>query len=146
MAYAADWNDPEGFPATVREILVPLATKVLQGKIEACRRRNLPLMAAWDEMRMSLAGAQDKLGSLHIDAGGAMFLPEGVAPSIHIVKPENGTPFRAPHSLIRVNFFNHIYQSVTARCGCAMPQARARFPARSGPSSLPIRPMSDLSH
>jgi serine/threonine-protein kinase HipA len=39
---------------------------------------------------MSLAGAQEKLG-LHIDTNGAMFLPEGSAPSTHIVKPENAS-------------------------------------------------------
>ena len=39
---------------------------------------------------MSLAGAQEKLG-LRIDAHGAMFLPEGSAPSTHIVKPENAS-------------------------------------------------------
>jgi serine/threonine-protein kinase HipA len=47
-------------------------------------------MASWDEIRMSLAGAQEKLG-LRIDANGAMFLPEGLAPSTHIVKPENAS-------------------------------------------------------
>ena len=81
---------PEGFAAATEEILVPLSREALQEKIEASRARNLPLMASWDEIRMSLAGAQEKLG-LHIDAHGAMFLPEGSAPSTHIVKPENAS-------------------------------------------------------
>jgi len=81
---------PEGFAAATEEILVPLSQEVLQEKIKASRARNLPLMASWDEIRMSLAGAQEKLG-LHIDAHGAMFLPEGSAPSTHIVKPENAS-------------------------------------------------------
>ncbi|MFZ3221848.1 MAG: HipA domain-containing protein [Rugosibacter sp.] len=82
---------PEGFDAAAAgEILVPLAREALQEKIEASRARNLPLMASWDEIRMSLAGAQEKLG-LRIDANGAMLLPEGSAPSTHIVKPENAS-------------------------------------------------------
>ena len=86
---------PEGLAAATKEILVPLSQEALQEKIKASRARNLPLMASWDEVRMSLAGAQEKLG-LHIDANGAMFLPEGSAPSTHIVKPENaGADF--PH-------------------------------------------------
>ena len=81
---------PKGFAAATEEILVPLSQEVLQKKIKASKARNLPLMASWDEIRMSLAGAQEKLG-LHIDAYGAMFLPEGSAPSTHIVKPENAS-------------------------------------------------------
>jgi serine/threonine-protein kinase HipA len=63
----------------VQERLVPLAREALQEKIEESRTRNLPLMASWDDIRMSLAGAQEKLG-LRIDANGALFLPEGTAP------------------------------------------------------------------
>ncbi len=81
---------PEGFEAMAEEILLPLSQDALQEKIEASRTRNLPLMASWEEIRMSLAGAQEKLG-LRIDASGAMFLPEGSAPSTHIVKPENAS-------------------------------------------------------
>ncbi|MBI5450742.1 MAG: HipA domain-containing protein [Gammaproteobacteria bacterium] len=81
---------PEGFAAVTEEILVPLARAALQQKIEASRTRHLPLMASWDKIRMSLAGAQEKLG-LQIDAAGALFLPEGSAPSTHIVKPENAS-------------------------------------------------------
>lgn len=73
-----------------QEFLVPLSREALQVKIEESRTRNLPLMASWDDIRMSLAGAQEKLG-LHIDAHGAMFLPEGTAASTHIVKPENAS-------------------------------------------------------
>ena len=79
---------PEGVEATTDEILVPLARDALQEKIDASRVRNLPLMASWESIRMSLAGAQEKLG-LRIDAHGALFLPQGLAPSTHIVKPDN---------------------------------------------------------
>ena len=81
---------PEGFEAVAEEILLPLSPEALQEKIQASRARNLPLMASWDEIRMSLAGAQEKLG-VRIGASGAMFLPEGSAPSTHIVKPENAS-------------------------------------------------------
>ena len=81
---------PAGLAAATEEILLPLSQEALQEKIKTSRARNLPLMASWDEIRMSLAGAQEKLG-LRIDANGAMFLPEGLAPSTHIVKPENAS-------------------------------------------------------
>ncbi|NMG28069.1 HipA domain-containing protein [Aromatoleum evansii] len=81
---------PEGVEESAEEVLLPLSPQALQEKILASRARNLPLMASWDEIRMSLAGAQEKLG-LRIDANGAMFLPEGSAPSTHIVKPENAS-------------------------------------------------------
>lgn len=74
----------------VQEKLLPLLPAALQDKIQESRSRNLPLMASWDEIRMSLAGAQEKLG-LRIDAHGSMFLPEGTAASTHIVKPENAS-------------------------------------------------------
>ena len=38
--------------------LVPLSVEELQAKILESHSRQLPLMAAWDEIRMSLAGAQ----------------------------------------------------------------------------------------
>ena len=79
---------PEGVEKPTTEILVPLPTEILQEKIHQSRARNLPLMASWDEIRMSLAGAQEKL-ALHINQNGVMFLPEGNAASTHIVKPDN---------------------------------------------------------
>lgn len=81
---------PEGLKLVTEEILVPLSRDALQEKIKSSRTRNLPLMSSWDEIRMSLAGAQEKMG-LRIDASGALFLPEGAAPSTHIVKPENAS-------------------------------------------------------
>ena len=80
----------DGAEPIVQEMLVPLTPEALQEKIQESRTRNLPLMASWDDIRMSLAGAQEKLG-LRIDAHGAMFLPEGTAASTHIVKPENAS-------------------------------------------------------
>lgn len=82
---------PETVDASgVQEKLLPLSRDALQDKIQESRSRNLPLMASWDDIRMSLAGAQEKLG-LRIDANGSMFLPEGTAASTHIVKPENAS-------------------------------------------------------
>jgi|GEM_PF-426705 len=79
---------PEGFEADTEEILVPLSPTAFHEKILESRARSLPLMASWDALRMSLAGAQEKL-ALRINSDGVMFLPEGAAPSTHIVKPEN---------------------------------------------------------
>lgn len=82
---------PDELPQSkLQKLLVPLSCDALQAKIEESRKRNVPLMASWDEIRMSLAGAQEKLG-LHIDPAGALFLPEGTAASTHIVKPENAS-------------------------------------------------------
>ena len=81
---------PADMAPPTEAILVPLSSAELQDKIESSRLRNLPLMASWGDIRMSLAGAQEKLG-LHIDAQGGLFLPEGAAPSTHIVKPENAS-------------------------------------------------------
>ena len=71
--------------------LLPLSPGELQEKIRDTHERHLPLMAAWDGMRMSLAGAQEKLGLLIRDDG-SMFLPTGNSASTHIVKPENISP------------------------------------------------------
>src|SRR4030066_1607430 len=48
---------PVGVAAAAREILAPLSPAARQEKIKASRARNLPLMASWDEIRTSLAGA-----------------------------------------------------------------------------------------
>lgn len=79
---------PEGIDPGNAGLLIPLSKEALQEKILTSRAQNLPLMAAWDTIRMSLAGAQEKLG-VRIDASGAMFLPQGASPSTHIVKPNN---------------------------------------------------------
>lgn len=81
---------PDGISKSVlaTESIIPLSKTALQAKILTARAQNLPLMAVWDTLRMSLAGAQEKLG-LRIDASGAMFLPEGASASTHIVKPSN---------------------------------------------------------
>lgn len=73
-----------------RSVFTPISAAQLQKKIVAARTRHLPLMASWGELRMSLAGAQEKLG-LRIDADSNMFIPEGSAASTHIVKPENAS-------------------------------------------------------
>lgn len=79
---------PEGITVSAEEILTPLTHETLHTKIELAKARQLPLMASWETIRMSLAGAQEKLG-VRINQNGAMFLPEGAAASSHIVKPEN---------------------------------------------------------
>lgn len=78
---------PEGFELA-RENLIPLSAAALQGKILTARTQNMPLMAVWGTLRMSLAGAQEKLG-LRIEGDGEILLPEGSSASTHIVKPAN---------------------------------------------------------
>lgn len=107
---------PKGLTANADEILIPLSAQALQEKIQASRARNLPLMASWDEIRMSLAGAQEKL-ALRIDNYGAMFLPEGSAPSTHIVKPENASadfPFCPANEFFCMRLANELNVSVPA--------------------------------
>jgi serine/threonine-protein kinase HipA len=53
----------------------------------------VPLIAAHGRVKMSLAGAQHKLGVRRV--GDAFFLPVGAASS-HIIKPENARPERYP--------------------------------------------------
>jgi len=90
MAGAISLQAIDDMPESVGE-LIPLSVEELQAKILESHGRQLPLMAAWDEIRMSLAGAQEKLGLL-ITADGSLFLPKGNAASSHIVKPDNVSP------------------------------------------------------
>lgn len=71
-------RDDEGY--------APISDERLEAMLDAMRTR--PLLAADDELRLSLAGAQDKL-PLYYD-GTQLHLPKGSAPSSHILKP--GTP------------------------------------------------------
>ena len=48
-------------------------------------RDNIPLLARHAELRLSLAGAQNKIPVRYAD--GELWLPEGEAPSTHILKP-----------------------------------------------------------
>ena len=48
-------------------------------------RERIPLLARHAELRLSLAGAQNKIPVRY--AGGELWLPEGDAPSTHILKP-----------------------------------------------------------
>lgn len=61
----------------------PLSPEELDAMIEAIPER--PLMAGKDGLRLSLAGAQQKL-PVYID-GGKLHLPRGTAASSHILKP-----------------------------------------------------------
>ncbi len=63
----------------------PLEDKPLKEMLHSLEKRPL-IMAADDELRLSLAGAQHKLPVLLKD--GALFLGRGNAPSSHILKPD----------------------------------------------------------
>jgi serine/threonine-protein kinase HipA len=64
----------------------PLTRQELADILRALPRR--PLMAGDDDVRLSLAGVQDKV-AVHI-SGGQVSIPLGGAPSTHILKPSIG--------------------------------------------------------
>jgi len=65
-----------------------LDNKELQQRI--AHAAETPLLVASDDLHMSLAGVQNKLGVLYKEA--AFYLPKGNAASSHIIKPENVSP------------------------------------------------------
>lgn len=75
---------PEGeAPPAAQHDYRPLSDKDLAGVLEILPRR--PLMAGEDGIRLSLAGAQDKI-AVHVKDG-VISIPLGGAPSTHILKP-----------------------------------------------------------
>lgn len=76
---------PEGMsPLEVESRVRPLSENELSAVINELPRR--PLLAGEEGLRLSLAGAQDKL-PIVVD-GDAISLPLGNTPSTHIIKPE----------------------------------------------------------
>ena len=71
------------FPADGR--YVPLAVGELRKRLTTTA--GIPLLASSENLHMSLAGVQNKLGVRVRD--GSLFLPQGAAASTHILKPEN---------------------------------------------------------
>jgi len=66
----------------------PLSDSELTEILETLPRR--PLLAGKKGVRLSLAGAQDKL-AVRVDAEGSIYLPLNYAPSTHILKPAIAT-------------------------------------------------------
>lgn len=60
-------------------------------------REHIPLLARHAELRLSLAGAQDKIPVRYAD--GKLWLPRGDAPSTHILKPALQPARLYPHSV-----------------------------------------------
>ena len=69
-------------PPSGKGNLVPLDETALAGLLSELPRR--PLLAG-GELRLSLAGAQDKMALVYMD--GAFYLPRGDRPTTHIIKP-----------------------------------------------------------
>lgn len=83
----------------------------------------VPLIAAHGRAKMSLAGAQHKLGVRWI--GEAFYLPLGAASS-HIVKPDNARAERYPFCPAN----EHFCMTLARECGLPVPDtALARIPA-----------------
>lgn len=77
---------PEGEKPAANEDYAVISDRRLNALLADMRKR--PLLAIDDELRLSLAGAQDKL-PVHYDEN-RLALPKGSAPSSHILKP--GSP------------------------------------------------------
>ncbi len=76
---------PAGTPFPVDSHYLPLALDDLRKRVTATV--GVPLLVSSDNLHMSLAGVQNKLGVRMKDD--AFFLPQGAAASTHILKPEN---------------------------------------------------------
>ena len=74
---------PEGQQASVSGNYEPLSRKDLDRMIEEMPQN--PLLLAHEDLRLSLAGAQQKIPVYYED--GKFFLPHGSFPSSHILKP-----------------------------------------------------------
>jgi serine/threonine-protein kinase HipA len=80
---------PESTPISTKGHLIPLAWAELEAKIATSPRLSLLAMVLQDgELRLSLAGAQDKL-PVRLD-GDALTLPAGNAASTHLLKISRG--------------------------------------------------------
>lgn len=81
---------PEGVVPSDQQSYLPLPADRLAGMIEQSRE-GIPLLAQDGALRMSLAGAQEKI-ALRLKPDGSFWLAEGASPSTHILKPENTNP------------------------------------------------------
>lgn len=81
---------PEGETPSVADELAVLDPHDLEARIQAAREGK-PLLTSGPSTRLSLAGAQEKMGvRLHED--GSLAEPFGSTPSTHILKPGNANP------------------------------------------------------
>lgn len=78
---------PEGTVPTEQQSYISLPADQLAEMIRQSKN-GIPLMAQDGRLRMSLAGAQEKI-ALRIAPDGTFWMPEGTTPSTHILKPEN---------------------------------------------------------
>lgn len=107
---------PRGEPFPASGSYRPLSTDALRQLIDELP--TVPLIAAGGRARMSLAGAQHKLG-LHRRAGdGGFLLPEGAASSL-VVKPDNAQAERFPFCPAN----EHFCLSLARRVGLPAPRS-----------------------
>ncbi len=79
----------------------PYSSEQLADDLERLRQ-NVPLLQSHGELRLSLAGAQNKIPVRH--AEGALWLPMQGAPSTHILKPSLQPAAEFPHSVLNEAF------------------------------------------
>ena len=104
---------PEGEKPRKNEGYVPISDERLNKLLGDMQRR--PLLVIEDELRLSLAGAQNKL-PVHYD-GIQLSLPRGSAPSSHILKPGSSGFTHMP-----VN--EHFCMRLAAAMGLPVPSSR----------------------
>ncbi|MFA6318229.1 MAG: HipA N-terminal domain-containing protein, partial [Elusimicrobiota bacterium] len=103
---------PEGQAASGQGSYEPLPQDELDKMIEQMAQS--PLLVAHEDLRLSLAGAQQKLPVLFRD--GRFYLPHGASPSSHILKPE----IPGLESIVENEAF---CMRLAAECGLPVPQA-----------------------
>lgn len=79
---------PDDRPFPKQSHYLPMSTEALRQMI--LESKDSSLMVANEALHMSLAGVQNKIGMKVEDQ--QFFLPQGTAPSSHILKPDNNNP------------------------------------------------------
>ena len=79
---------PQGAEPSSAQNYTALTRKTLSARIQA-RHQNQPLLTSNEQTRMSLAGAQDKLGLRYDPQRGLLFDSIQGAPTTHIAKPDS---------------------------------------------------------
>jgi serine/threonine-protein kinase HipA len=90
---------PDANHLSTKDDYQEISEQDLNARIEESSAQNVPVMM-WNMIpRMSLAGVQNKLG-VYIDDIDRLFLPNGSAPTSHILKPDN---YNGKHPNIAAN-------------------------------------------
>lgn len=89
---------PEGQPPGAAQTYSLLSKEVLSARVKA-RASQKPLLTSNAQTRMSLAGAQDKVGLRYDDQRDVLFDSVGGAPTAHISKPDSRSQKYQPSAI-----------------------------------------------